>query len=386
MKSKNIINKKNASLCLSVMGLTVAVMLSIFTGCKKEPAYKDVVLITGADVTNVLNFTVEGAGSSTALTATATGIVSQDISVTFKTDTTLITAYNKTNGTNFYAPPAGSYSLSSTSAVIKTGTNVSNALALTIISTSKLTSGRSYMIPVSINVTKGNLAVLKSSGVAFIKLNQVITTSVFNTTNAANMGNSFPKMVNLSKFTFEFRIKIAQFGSGYHISTVGVFQDTLTTSGHTYNLFRFGELSDDINQLQWINNSGKISSATRFATNTWYTVSCVFDGSTCTMYINGVADGSFPATGITYNFNSLSLISPTQPLPGDISEVRLWSTALTPGQIQNGFCGVDPESAGLLGYWKFNEGQGTAITDYSGHGYSFTSGTDNWDVGVKCPN
>ncbi len=386
MKNQNIINKKSAAIWLSVAALTAAVIISVFTGCKKEPAYKEVILITGADVTNVLNFTVDGAGSSTALTATATGLVSQEIGVNFKTDTTLLAAYNKNNGTNFYLPPAGSYSLSANSAVIKAGTNVSNAVALKIISIDKLVSGRSYMIPVSIIVTKGNLTVLKSSGTAFVKLNQVVTTSVYNTTGVSAMGKSFPNIVSLSKFTYEFRIKVAQFASGFHISTFGFIQDTLSTSAHTFNLFRFGELSDDINQLQWINTNGKISSTTRFATNTWYTISCVYDGSTCSMYVNGVLDGSFAAAGTTYNFNSITFISPSQPLPGEVSEVRLWSRALTPGEIQNGFCAVDPASTGLLGYWKFNEGKGTAITDYSGHGYSFTSGSASWDAGIKCPN
>ncbi|MDN3584278.1 DUF1735 and LamG domain-containing protein [Mucilaginibacter flavus] len=387
MRNQNIFYRKRLSISLLSISLMMVLLLSVITGCKKEPAYKDVVLITGADVSNVINFTVDGAGSSTAITATATGMVNQDITVAFKTDSILLKAYNTTNGTNFYALPAGTYTLSANSGIIKSGSNVSNAVSLTINSTNKLVDGRNYMVPVTIDVTKGNLGVLKSSGTAFYKINRVVTTNVADVTNGPLSDRTFPKIVTLNKFTFEFRVKVSQFASSGHISRLGYFQDTLNTSAHTFNFFRFGELSDAINQFQWINNVGKVSSKTLFATNTWYTISCVFDGSTCTMYINGVADGSFAASGQSFMFNELSLFYYGQNLAGQISELRLWSRALAPGEIQNGFCGVDPASAGLLAYWKFNEGTGNAITDYSGHGYSFSAGSNyNWVVGIKCPN
>jgi hypothetical protein len=387
MKNQNIAGRHRAVVYLTMVSMIAIAFVSVFIGCKKEPAYKDAVLITGADVTNVINFTLDGAGSSTAITATATGLVNQDITVAFKTDSTLLKAYNATNGTNFYALPAGTYTLSANSGIIKSGTNVSNAVSLIINSTDKLVDGRNYMVPVIIDVTKGNLGVLKSSGTAFYKINRVVTTSVADVTNGPTSDQIFPKMVTLNKFTFEFRVKISQFASSGHISRLGYFQDTLSTSAHTFNFFRFGELSDAINQFQWINNVGKVSSKTLFATNTWYTISCVFDGSTCTMYVNGVADGSFAAPGQSFMFNELSLFYFGQNLAGQLSELRLWSRALSPGEIQNGFCGVDPASTGLLAYWKFNEGKGNAITDYSGHGYSFSASSNyNWVAGIKCPN
>jgi len=383
MKNQNIAGKQRAMVYLTTIGIIAIAFISVVIGCKKEPAYKDVVYITGADVTNVINFTVDGAGSSTAITATASGLVSQDITVAFKTDSTLLKAYNAANGTNFYALPAGSYGLSANSGLIKSGTNVSNAISLTIKSTDKLISGRNYMVPVSIDVTKGNLGVLKSSGTAFIKINQVITTDVVNFNYGPYVSQTFPNKVTLSKFTMEFRVNVSQFASTFHISRVCDFSG----GDNDFNLWRFGELSDAINQLQWINSAGKVSSKTMFATNTWYTVSCVFDGSVCTMYVNGVPDGSFATAGQTFHFNLFELGYGGQNLAGNISEFRLWSRALSPGEIQNGFCGVDPASAGLLAYWKFNEGSGSAITDYSGHGYNFSAPSNfNWVTGIKCPN
>lgn len=57
--------------------------------------------------------------------------------------------------------------------------------------------------------------------------------------------------------------------------------------------------------------------------------------------------------------------------PGCVSEVRVWDRALSSDEInaENHFYNVDPEAVtGLIGYWKFNEGEGGAIKDYSGNG------------------
>ena len=41
---------------------------------------------------------------------------------------------------------------------------------------------------------------------------------------------------------------------------------------------------------------------------------------------------------------------------------------LSPSEIAGGLCGVDPQSDGLVGYWKFNEGEGHIFHDASGNG------------------
>ena len=52
---------------------------------------------------------------------------------------------------------------------------------------------------------------------------------------------------------------------------------------------------------------------------------------------------------------------------GALDEVRLWSVARTPGQIQaNWDREVDPTTAGLAGYWRFEEGVGSTTFDYAG--------------------
>ena len=52
--------------------------------------------------------------------------------------------------------------------------------------------------------------------------------------------------------------------------------------------------------------------------------------------------------------------------PGLIDEPAMWNIALSPAEIQEVFDnGVDPDSAGLVGYWDFEEGTGQVTVDQS---------------------
>jgi len=62
--------------------------------------------------------------------------------------------------------------------------------------------------------------------------------------------------------------------------------------------------------------------------------------------------------------------------PGWIDEPAMWSVALTDQEIEEVFLhGVDPDDAGLEGYWDFNEGSGQTVADLSGTGNNGVRGT-----------
>lgn len=379
---KNKILKTALTICV-VIGVSI-----LFSNCKKDLKYKDVILITGTEVSDVINFAVDGVPSKLAITASATKIVDENINVNFSVDTMLLAGYNAKNKTNFIPLPAGSYRLSTGSSVIKAGGHVSDPVAIEILSTDKLVDGRNYMVPVVLGVSSGSLSVLSSSSTAFVKINRVVTNNVADITNGPTIVQTFSKpTLSLTKFTFEFRVNVAQFASTFRISTVANFGGGPQDGVNTFNLFRFGELSDEINQLQWINTDGKVSSRTLFATNTWYTISCVYDGTSCNMYVNGKLDASFNAAAKTYLFDTFRLGSDQQRVAGQISEIRLWNRALSSNEITNNFCGVDPTDKSLVAYWKCNDGTGNKITDYSGNGYTLIADSPfTWIEGVKCPN
>ena len=51
-----------------------------------------------------------------------------------------------------------------------------------------------------------------------------------------------------------------------------------------------------------------------------------------------------------------------------MAEVRVWSVARTPQQIWDNMYEVDPQSEGLIGYWKCNEDVGNILIDATGNG------------------
>ena len=53
---------------------------------------------------------------------------------------------------------------------------------------------------------------------------------------------------------------------------------------------------------------------------------------------------------------------------GEMCEMRVWETARTQEEIASNFYYVDPHSEGLVAYWKFDDGEGSKVTDRTGHG------------------
>ena len=73
-------------------------------------------------------------------------------------------------------------------------------------------------------------------------------------------------------------------------------------------------------------------------------------------------------------------------LPGEISELRIWTVQRTQEQIASNMYTVDPTTDGLLAYWKFNEGAGNTVKDYSMYGNDGVAETDIvWPDGIEIP-
>lgn len=89
-------------------------------------------------------------------------------------------------------------------------------------------------------------------------------------------------------------------------------------------------------------------------------------GSRTTWPISAISDG---------NINTLSIgrnaANNGWGFGGELAELSLWNCALSDEQVASILTAPidDPESqTGLLGYWKFDEGTGSAVADATGHG------------------
>lgn len=106
----------------------------------------------------------------------------------------------------------------------------------------------------------------------------------------------------------------------------------------------------------------------------WHYVTLTYDGTNLNFYLDGHPDGTHPFAG--------TLCPNDQPLNigadfpggnefwhGAIDELRIWNIALSDIQVFEAASGVGRLlEENLVGYWHFNDGAGTTLTDYSGLG------------------
>ncbi|GEM_PF-3485846 len=127
---------------------------------------------------------------------------------------------------------------------------------------------------------------------------------------------------------------------------------------------------------------GSFTGKNSLSLGAWYHVAVSYNGSTESIYINGVLDssrsgtGNIPtspqaediAIGTYYGFGTHGYF-----LNGQMDELRIWNVGRSQSEIQqtmnDTLTGSEP---GLVGYWRFNEGSGTTTVDASGNGNTGT--------------
>ena len=72
-------------------------------------------------------------------------------------------------------------------------------------------------------------------------------------------------------------------------------------------------------------------------------------------------------------------------LAGEISECRIWNIVRSQEEIAENPYYVDPQSEGLVAYWKFDEGAGNTVKDHTGNGNNAVANTTLKWTPVKLP-
>jgi uncharacterized membrane protein len=146
-------------------------------------------------------------------------------------------------------------------------------------------------------------------------------------------------------------------------------------------------------KLRLVTNNGVtqtiIRSNTRLTNGVWQHVAATFSNGSVKLYLNGVRVRG--ASGVVTPINS------RQPLAfgregtfsggtfdGRLDEIRIWKVARTATQIANWrqrrLSGAEN---GLVGYWRFDEGEGQVARDATGRGHDGRLGeltvVDGWD-------
>lgn len=300
-----------------------------------------------------------------------------------------------------------------------------------------------YLVPV--RIAGASIAQLNGSDAVYyvVKRSSAITVAAQLTDNWIEFPTLDKASANslafngLTAVTYEALIYIDDFakqnaqGNPVNISSVmGVEQ---------YLLLRIGDTNFEREQLQF-DGSGAGSSFGKFPgrdvtkkldAGRWYHVACTYDQTTRTVriYVDGKIQSETTGVGITlqdeknrinlamralynqwetaadadkkpfedkgydklsdaYQFFIGKSYDDYRPLNGKIAEARVWSIARTPEQIWESMYNVEnpQDDPTLLGYWKFNDGKGNTIKDYSRYGNNGVSKYDIvWPNGIEIP-
>lgn len=116
--------------------------------------------------------------------------------------------------------------------------------------------------------------------------------------------------------------------------------------------------------------------------DTWSHVAVTIDETTASLYLNGSFRAQTSCQMGGGNLADLKIGASsicTELFPGQIDEFRVWNIARSQEEITSSFdCDLNPSSAGLVGYWKFDEDPSDqTIVDASTQGNHGTLGSDS---------
>ena len=189
-----------------------------------------------------------------------------------------------------------------------------------------------------------------------------------------------------SDTTFSFKLSVnpmtASFpeGVGYVLSING-------SSGGNVNVLLVG-----INQANgtlriYVGDSYVFYSSIGVTDNNWHDIAYTRNGTVGTLFLDGVILGTHT---VTYSLSSSDYWSIGQEFDGTsisneyvgyIDNVSVWDRVLTQEEIQANMTNeLTGNESGLVGYWDFNEGSGTTVTDQSGNGNDGTVNGATWEV------
>jgi len=117
-----------------------------------------------------------------------------------------------------------------------------------------------------------------------------------------------------------------------------------------------------------------MQSTSILAPNTWYHVAVTLGNGGFSIYINGLLDnyqnvtvGNFSQTTSDMRIGASTYVTdPTSSFVGEIDEVRLWNIVRSQSDIsRNMRRALRGDEAGLVGYWRMNDGGSSFVSDLS---------------------
>ena len=320
--------------------------------------------------------------------------------------------------------PAKNYDLGDLKAVIPAGSVQSEAITLNFTNLDKLDYSRNYVVPVSIS-DAGEEGILESGKTIYLVVREAslinAVADIDDNRAWVEWKNKAP-LQNMEEFTLEALVNANSF-TNEEISTImGIEDNFLIRTGD--NLHQKNQLNiaygKDVGEEQNARGSLFVEKPL-LETGQWYHIAVTFDRGYIKVYVDGelvaekeasVEGGevlesvdfttgeSIDASGrpdedegrpraFWFGF-SYSTTEPTaRDFDGMIAEARIWNKALTESEInaENHFYKIlNPEQEeNLVAYWKFCDGQGNAVKDYSVNGNNLKADNAITWIDVELP-
>lgn len=394
---------------MKIKYLYMAILLSAMSLQACQDGYEgyDGVYVSGTLTNNpMISLTVdENFPKEVDLTVASSAIVGSNVTVEMKVDTTCIAGYNKKYNTNYLPLPQDCFILSHPTVVIESGEYATTApVKLSVISTKGVVTGRKYMVAVSITKVSNGVRVIEASRTVYVAINQVIVGAALDLGGSRNVKIDFTREplqelkydpMRLEEFSFEARVFMYSYGS---FNTLMGLEENIILRTSTFN--------NNGGRLEFCGDGMAIIGSTQpFPLKAWTHVAVTYNANTtiASMYVNGEVVNSMAVTrtgkyvklkgayeGSGWNFEfpfRIGYSAGGRPINAAISEARIWAKELTPADVKNNMCAVDPKTEGLLGYWKFNDNANVAkFEDLTGNGfYAEPTSSNYWVQGVRCP-
>lgn len=362
------------------LALAIALLASVtFSGCQRDSeSFENKAYINAnSKVGSVLlkgNVTNESRTIQAAIAQPET----QDITITYRVVSALVSTYNVAFYDNAILLPEAHYELPQPQAHITAGSVRSTDVTIYFKELNLLNRELTYVLPVSID--NANIGILESARTTYYvfkgaALINVVADIEENFLHIATWTN--PAVVNnLSKVTMEALIRARNYDR--QISTV------MGVEGEF--LIRLGDAGFPSNQIQIATGNGNFPDADSnkgLPTNEWIHVALTYDASNREMkvYVNGKvqSEGIKNAGIISLGKNGKDgfyigrSYQDERFFAGEIAECRIWNRVRTKEEIADNPYEVDPDTEGLVAYWKCNEGGGNVVKDHTSNGNNLTA-------------
>ncbi len=352
----------------------------------------------------------------------------KDVKATISVDASLTDAFNHRYGTDYQLLPDAYLDFSPVSVTIEAGKVNSEKVSIGFKNlmgqgedqTGAMEMDKTYLLPV--RLSSEDISTMDGSSVAYylVKRSSAITVAAQLTDNWIEFplmdtpGEVADAYNGLTALTYEALVNVDRFDLD---NKDGVCNISTVMGVEQYLLLRIGDANFERQCLQFDGSGngsqfGKLPSksdpAKKLYSGSWYHVACTYDQNerVARIYVNGKLIDEVKEAGVAgptadnkitlamralgmpeaYQFFIGKSYNDFRPLQGKIAEARVWRVARTGDEIWKNMYRIEnpKDQKDLIGYWKFNDGEGNVVKDYSWVGnHGKAVGDIIWPDGIE---